>query len=418
MARVDIDSGANAVNVGASNGDTSPGVETIHEVFTKQKSWASDINGMTTELYSAVSTNAGDIATVAGDLSTLGTTVSGLSGQVSALEAASTLRYNYVRFGSGGVADRLSLSSPALSDTTHLRAIFKVKFIVGAPTPTTEEVLMHIGAGSSTTLFKLWRNVSDNKLYFMCGHANPLGASAYALPSVTETYTFLVSYDGDWWEGTGVSGAGGKTQCFIYNSAGVLVDYFCANGIPPDTLALSTATEISIGAACSSFTGSSNLFAQCAIGEVRLWATTGDNAIHIRGPFYTGGKNVGATVPAGSNVLTGMSYDYVRMRIGVVLTFSIGAGGVDTLTVTDFTPTTITLSGPITDAFTTGSIIGWYADVGEHVAEAISATPSATGILAGRTPLIYFGGTQLSSDWNIGNNRGSLAPLLMGGSVD
>lgn len=388
MARTEIDFTTTEVNAGAWDGDTTAGIDTIRGAFTKQKAWAAAINAMTAELYAAI-----------------------------------VPRYNYVRFGGGGTLDRLELTAPGLAASTCLRAIVRARFITATATGSTVETLCSIGTGSANSqqLLHLFRDGS-HKLKLQLAGIGPGAASTFTFDSTTENYTILISYDGDYYDQGYGNPIYGKAMASVYNSAGVFIETIYSGGLPGASIALNSATGIAIGAVTAANTNSAIYYAQAALGDVRLWLTSADSVIDIRGPRPAIGTATGA-ISAGQPTMTGLDTssfsDWASAVPGTPVTVQDGANPAYVLVVAtnDGSAATFT-SNFLYDIAPGAGIYTWQTFPGAHVSEALASIPTATGTINGRTPAVYFGGTQLSSDWNTGANQGSLAPFLMGGSVD
>lgn len=333
-------------------------------------------------------------------------------------DALVTPVYNFVVFGGGGTLDSLAIAADAgfLSATTSFRAIVRFKptkahaSLVG-----TQETLLHIGASTATQYVRLQRNKSNGRLQLALGSGTisttTVSSRTY---SVGEEVVALLSYDGDanWWEESNVPATCGKAMASIY-IGGVLVDTIYAGGIPPASLSLQSATELSIGAAISTYTSATTLFAESQYGEVRIWASDGDTAIKIRGPHASYLSKDALTPPtlAGESTLTDVSAEWDALAAGVAVSFddAFTQFSAEILS-TNPTARTITFSTPFPRQVTFSDTMLVAATSAEaHVAEAISASPSVSGTIAGRSPLVYFGGTQTAAQWNAADNhRGTL----------
>lgn len=115
---------------------------------------------------------------------------------------------------------------------------------------------------------------------------------------------------------------------------------------------------------------------------------------------------------AGSSRLTGLTYDHSEMYAGAVITVDG-----NTYVVSSFDETVIYLTTPLLADVIPYSVCYWNARPGAHVHDALRSPPELGGSLAGRRPLVYFGGTQTAADWNAGTNQGTLGSFTMGGAV-
>lgn len=113
-----------------------------------------------------------------------------------------------------------------------------------------------------------------------------------------------------------------------------------------------------------------------------------------------------------ANTLTGVVYDTRRLTVNDILTI-----GADSYTVTSVGNTTISVVPALVADVATESVFTWVSSAEAHVHAALVSPPDAGGSLAGRRPLIYFGGTQTAAAWNAGTNQGTLGPLTMTGGV-
>ena len=137
-------------------------------------------------------------------------------------------------------------------------------------------------------------------------------------------------------------------------------------------------------------------------------------AFPVGSVFTIGGGSVrvGGSNLTGSTVLNGLRYDYSEMYVGAIITI-----GADTYTVADFTEDTLSLTSGLVADVEAGALFAWTTRPGRHTQDALRSPPELGGSLAGRKPLVYFGGTQTAADWNAGANQGSLGAFTMGGTV-
>lgn len=385
MARIPLDTGGTLLTIGSAPNDGTG--DPLRTGGATLKQWAADINTMTSELYAALP----------------------------------PARYNYVRFGGGGTLDRLRLTSPGLAESSCIRGVVRTRFITATATGSTVETLCSIGYGTANTtqLLHLFRD-TNKKLRLQLVGTGPGAASTTTFDSTTENYTLLLSYDGAHYDQDSGLPNYGKAMASIYNAAGVFIETIYSGGMPGATVALNLATEIAIGAVTSGNSNNATYYTQSALADVRLWLTSADNVMDIRGPRAGCGAS-SDSVLAGAYTLTGLDQtsfsDWSSAVPGVVLTVDDGVNPTYTLTVAANNGSTITFTSPFLHDIGSTAYL-WETLPGTHIAEALATVPTTTGAINGRVPAVYFGGTQLSSDWNIGANQGTLAPFLMGGSVD
>lgn len=333
---------------------------------------------------------------------------------------------NFVQFGAGGSADRLAITGTAgfLGAASYcLRTVLKVKFTTPIPSPTstaallTNEVLLHMTSGG-TLLFRVQRGgvggVNANKIGVSLG-SGAVFWSTNTYTSGRKSYTIVLSYDGDRWGGSTLA------HVDIYDDLGALLETFYA-AAPGLLLPFNTVTAVSIGQLAAGASGEATNFAQCAFGEVRVWTGAADNAIELRSR-HTGWVNpegLGAsTIAAGQTVITGcfLAGSWSHMYVGLVLTIENGSDPAFSATVAAFSQGTgadgtVTLTSGLAYAVNSVTSITWpIPEESAHIAAALRPF-TGNGAIAGRDPLIAFGGRdQTAADWNAGNNLGTLGPF-------